>query len=247
MHAPVFSDQADPRLRIFSEFGQLPRLDSIADDACEQDLPPLCPRALPEVRMRATKPLRGEGRITPILVASIQSVQSGRRSEKQMRQALLAIDVQASFSPPVWLVQGISELVGKLPTVSTLERHNEAATPFEGQLGWRPNPDDESLVPADRILIKHGYLPPPELVPYLRSLDVERVLVCGMQAETCVLAAGFQLFDAGLRPTLLRWLTIGSSLDRSGELGERLWLHHFGAMIADRNALVLAQTAPPGL
>jgi hypothetical protein len=33
---------------------------------------------------------------------------------------------------------------------------------------------------------------------------------------------GFALFDAGLHPALLKWLTIGSSLDRSGELGARL-------------------------
>jgi len=36
------------------------------------------------------------------------------------------------------------------------------------------------------------------------------------------------LFDAGLRPTLLKWLSAGSSLDRSAELGARLWQHHFG-------------------
>ena len=162
-----------------------------------------------------------------------------------MRQALLVIDVQASFSPPEWLVEGICELVGTLPTVATLERHDEAATPFERQLGWKPNPGDESLIPADRVFVKHGYLPPPDLVPYLRSLDTERVLVCGMQAETCVLAAGYQLFDAGLRPTLVRYLTVGSSLDRSGELGERLWRHHFGAIVADRQSLAIPQPADP--
>jgi len=47
-----------------------------------------------------------------------------------------------------------------------------------------------------------------------------------------VLAAGFALFDAGLQPTLLRWLTVGSSLDRSGELGARLWQHHFGSVLS---------------
>jgi nicotinamidase-related amidase len=55
------------------------------------------------------------------------------------------------------------------------------------------------------------------------------VLVCGIQADTCCLAAGFMLFDAGLHPTLLAWLTVGSSLDRSAALGARLWRHHFGA------------------
>jgi nicotinamidase-related amidase len=69
-------------------------------------------------------------------------------------------------------------------------------------------------------------------VDYLKGLRVERVLVCGMQTDTCVLAAGFALFDAGLQPTLLRWLTVGSSLDRSGDLGARLWQHHFGSVLS---------------
>ena len=91
---------------------------------------------------------------------------------------------------------------------------------------------DDCLAPTDKVFIKHGYLPPPELVPYLKALDLDRVLVCGIQADTCVLAAGFMLFDAGLNPTLLPWLTIGSSLDRTGGLGARLWRHHFGATLS---------------
>jgi nicotinamidase-related amidase len=70
-------------------------------------------------------------------------------------------------------------------------------------------------------------------------LKVDRVLVCGIQADTCVLAAGFALFDAGLHPTLLKWLTVGSSLDRSGELGARLWEHHFGRVLSNPDQLGL--------
>jgi hypothetical protein len=36
-----------------------------------------------------------------------------------------------------------------------------------------------------------------------------------------------ELFDAGLQPTLIADLTVGSSLDRAGGLGVRLWEHHF--------------------
>src|SRR5690606_22652474 len=43
----------------------------------------------------------------------------------------------------------------------------------------------------------------------------------------CVLAAGFALFDAGLMPTLVTDMTVGSSLDRPGKLGIELWQHHF--------------------
>lgn len=113
-------------------------------------------------------------------------------------------------------------------SVATVERHDESVTPFWRQLGWKSAPDDEPLIDTDRLFIKHGYAPPAELIAHLRDGGVERVLVCGIQADACCLAAGFALFDAGLHPTLLKWLTVGSSLDRSGDLSARLCRHHFG-------------------
>lgn len=70
-----------------------------------------------------------------------------------MRQALLIIDVQPCFSPPQWLIDGIQSLIGKLPSVATVERHDESRTPFQRQLGWHPAADDDSLIAADRIFI----------------------------------------------------------------------------------------------
>ncbi|MBP5099611.1 cysteine hydrolase family protein [Pseudomonas protegens] len=148
-----------------------------------------------------------------------------------MHQVLLIIDVQPCFNPPQWLVEGIDGLLGRMPSVATVERHDESRTPFARQLGWQPAADDQSLVAADKIFIKHGYGPTPELLDYLKSLQPERVLVCGIQTDTCVLAAGFALFDAGLQPTLITDLTLGSSLDRSGGLGIDLWRHHFKHLI----------------
>jgi len=145
-----------------------------------------------------------------------------------MKQALLIIDVQPCFRPPEWQVEGIARLAPTMHSIATVERHDESVTPFWRQLGWKPTSDDEPLVAADRVFVKHGYAPPPELIHHLKDAGVERVLVCGIQADTCCLAAGFMLFDAGLHPTLLRWLTVGSSLDRSAGLGARLWRHHFG-------------------
>lgn len=152
--------------------------------------------------------------------------------ENAVRQALYIVDVQPSFNPPIDLVRQISRLAATMHSVASVERHNESITPFERQLGWTPGKSDESLVSADRIFIKHGYAPSREAVDYLVSLKLDRVLVCGIQADTCVLASGFAFFDAGLHPTLLPWLTVGSSLDRSGELGARLWKHHFGAVLS---------------
>ena len=143
------------------------------------------------------------------------------------KPALMIIDVQPSFAPPAWLVTGIGALIGTMPSIATIERHDEERTPFRRQLGWAPAASDDSLVAADRIFVKHGYLPPPEAIGHLAALRPSRVFVCGIRADTCVLAAGFALFDAGLQPTLLTDLIVGSSLDRSGELGARLWRHHF--------------------
>lgn len=145
-----------------------------------------------------------------------------------MEQVLLVIDVQPCFNPPEWQAQGIAQLAAHMHSVATVERHDENVTPFWRQLGWKPAPDDEPLVTTDTLFVKHGYAPPVDLIRYLKDAGVERVLVCGIQADTCCLAAGFMLFDAGLHPTMLKWLTVGSSLDRSADLGARLWRHHFG-------------------
>lgn len=144
-----------------------------------------------------------------------------------MRQVLLIVDVQATFSPPEWLVDGVRAFSAMIPTIASVQLHDEQVTPFDHQLDWHPAAEDESLVEADKVFIKHGYGPTPEAIKYLKLSGVERVLVCGMQTDTSVLAAGFALFDAGLSPTLVTDLTVGSSLDRSGKLGLELWQHHF--------------------
>ncbi|MBF4211045.1 cysteine hydrolase family protein [Pseudomonas donghuensis] len=144
-----------------------------------------------------------------------------------MRQVLLIVDVQSTFSPPEWLVDGVRALSERIVTIASVELHDEQVTPFAQQLGWHPAAEDESLVEADKVFVKHGYGQTAETIEYIKQLGVERVLVCGLQTETCVLAAGFALFDAGLMPTLVTDLTVGSSLDRSGRLGIDLWMHHF--------------------
>ena len=148
-----------------------------------------------------------------------------------MKQALLIVDVQPCFEPPAWLVERARILSAAFPSVATVEHHDEDIVPFQKQLGWHPATDDQSLVEADHVVIKHGYGPTTEAIELLKGFSPVRVLVCGIQAETCVLAAGFALFDAGLHPTLISDTVVGSSLDRSGKLGVKLWEHHFGQVV----------------
>lgn len=52
------------------------------------------------------------------------------RSRLPMRQALLIVDVQPCFAPPDWLLEGIGQLLGRMPSVASVERHDESRTPF---------------------------------------------------------------------------------------------------------------------
>jgi len=49
----------------------------------------------------------------------------------------------------------------------------------------------------------------------------------GIRADKISRHMGFALFGAGFMPTLITDLTVGSSIDRSGQLGITLWKHHF--------------------
>jgi nicotinamidase-related amidase len=160
-----------------------------------------------------------------------------------MKTALLVVDVQKSFSPPKWLMDRIETLLPTMLSVATVERHDESEVPFQKQLGWSPGAADECLVDTDYAFVKHGYLPPPQLLSCLKAQAVERVFVCGLQAETCVLAAGFALFDAGLQPMIVADAVVGSSLDPSGALGVRLWRHHFGSVLDDHRDLLRGENA----
>ncbi len=154
-----------------------------------------------------------------------------------MKQALLIIDVQSAFNPPDWLVSGLKQLTPHLLSVATVELHDESRTPFQRQLGWSPPAKDDCLLAVDHLFVKFGYGPSPGTIQFLSAQGLDRVLVAGIQTETCCLAAGFALFDAGMSPTLITDLTVGSSLDRSGQLGISLWKHHFRNVITSQEIL----------
>ncbi|MEM1130407.1 MAG: isochorismatase family protein [Pseudomonadota bacterium] len=155
-----------------------------------------------------------------------------------MKQAVLVVDVQPSFDPPDWLVERCQKLASRHPSVATVFRHDETRVPFERQLGWRLEHDGASLVRADHVLIKYGYGPTAAVLERLRNLRADRVLVCGIQADACVLACGFALFDAGLRPALVADAVVGSSLDPAGTAVLDLWRHHLGAAVESYRDLV---------
>ena len=98
-----------------------------------------------------------------------------------MRDMLLVVDVQPSFTPPDWLVTGIRALAKRMPSVATVERHDESRTPFERQLGWHPARDDESLIALEQR---------PHVCRGLRQRRLQALLEVGAEfGEAAVLAA----------------------------------------------------------
>ncbi|MBS0278522.1 MAG: hydrolase [Proteobacteria bacterium] len=152
---------------------------------------------------------------------------------------LLIVDVQAAFRPRPDIVAGLAALAQRLSAAATIELHNENRTPFARQLGWKPAVEDHCMIEGVPVFVKHGYLPPDDLIAHIHAKSPARVLVGGVQADTCVMAAGFRLFDEGLHPTMLAPLCQGSSADPDGQIARRLWKHHFGAIIEKLNELPL--------
>jgi hypothetical protein len=107
-------------------------------------------------------------------------------------------------------------------------------TPFRRQLGWTPSADDAPLAATEAI--RQTWLCAAARTHPLSGCARARPRV-GLRnpGDTCCLAAGFLLIDAGLAPTMLRRLTVGSSPDRSADLGARLWRHRVVAQsVLDR-------------
>lgn len=154
-----------------------------------------------------------------------------------MRQVLLINEVQSTFEPPEWLVDGVRALSAQILTIASLTLHDESRTAFQRQLGRHPASSDQSLHEFDRQFVKHGYGLAPQALEYLQQLAPQRVLVCGIGADSSILAAGFALFDAGLTPTLVSDLTIGTWADRSGESGMILWREHFQHVLSRAEVL----------
>ncbi|MEM8729549.1 MAG: isochorismatase family protein [Pseudomonadota bacterium] len=147
-------------------------------------------------------------------------------------RAVLVIDVQPSFNPPDWLVDRCRAMAGRWPSIATVFHHDESQVPYSRQIGWQLPSRDDSLVRADHVVIKHGYGPSQAVLDRLADWRPGRVLVCGIEADACVLAAGFALFDAGLRPTLVGDAVAGSSRDPDARETLGLWQHHIGPVTA---------------
>lgn len=111
-----------------------------------------------------------------------------------MHLSLSIIYGQLRFDPPQWLFDGIERIISCRMNVVADERHDKSMTLFEKPLECPPLSDDHGLIPADRVFIEHGYGSTFEILDYLKSLNVDRMLVCALKAEKCGLQPGLRCF-----------------------------------------------------
>lgn len=116
---------------------------------------------------------------------------------------MVAVDVQPYFKPNEKMVEKINKIAAKTPTAATVFSHNEPKVPFHRILGGPGPKGENTLVKTERIFNHSGYILPKELLMWLREERPEEVIVCGGFDDERVLAAGFSLFEAGLKPVLV--------------------------------------------
>ncbi|MBX3028549.1 MAG: cysteine hydrolase [Chloroflexi bacterium] len=138
--------------------------------------------------------------------------------------ALVVVDVQQGFVVPETqaivprIVDHIEHARERYALVIATRFVNRPGSLYETERDWpamadRPATD---LLPgvraaADLVITKHGLAPRPEdLVPALRERDVERVELCGIDTDQCVLATALLLWDARIAPRVLAELCASS-------------------------------------
>lgn len=126
-----------------------------------------------------------------------------------MSRAIVAVDMQNHFRPGPGIVSQISQLSAQMPTCATLFQHDESQVPLV-KFGRTPPQDTAILVPAQVTFTKAGYGLPPQALEWLKAQRPEEVLVVGGHTDANVLASGFALFNAGLRPSMVPVLCYGN-------------------------------------
>ncbi len=127
-----------------------------------------------------------------------------------MNRCHLAIDVQEHYNPSPMLVQDINKFSRKYPTAATLFIHREDLIPTNAMIGESGPAKDSCLIDNAQVFERHGYTLPRSLVMWLKNRNPEEVVVSGGMTDSKVLAAGFALFDVGIKPVLIPPLNYGN-------------------------------------
>src|SRR3954468_79453 len=120
--------------------------------------------------------------------------------------AVMIVDVQAAFSPPAPFVEKISQYIRPFPCRIFTRYINPPGSLFRRALKQNScapgSPDCELLIKpesGDLVFDKEAkYGLSADDVGQLKRRGIERVTVCGLDTDACVLGVMFTLFDGGI-------------------------------------------------
>jgi nicotinamidase-related amidase len=120
-------------------------------------------------------------------------------------EPLIIVDLQKAFPVPPKLVAGIRRYARRFERRIFTRFENPANSVFRKLLKQRccaPGTRDTALLieptNGDLVITKRGYGLEPRDIRRIKALGAERVTVCGIDTDACVLAVMFSLFDAGI-------------------------------------------------
>lgn len=157
-----------------------------------------------------------------------------------MKKILLIIDMQKGFR-----TERNNHIFEKLNTIDFSKYDKIFATKFVNSKKSNDNfanvlnnnsmyfgleTELSEVVPKNCELVeKHTFSLPAEFVCELKKLKAKQIDICGTDYDSCVLAIGFQLFDAGFIPKFYRDI-LGTHSQKSPEFDavEKIYLKNFG-------------------
>ena len=133
------------------------------------------------------------------------------------RSMLLVVDVQNGFvnEHTRHVIEPINRLIGAFSErgepVAFTRFVNRPDSGYERWIGWTrfmhgPENDlyDAIDARAGPVFVKHGYTAfTPELESYLREQQVERLVLCGIATDGCVLKSAVDAFERGIEPVVV--------------------------------------------
>ena len=150
---------------------------------------------------------------------------------------LLIIDVQHGFInehtshiPPI-----VERLQHVYDHVYITLFHNPPGSNFQRWIGWehmQPGSSDTEPAfqpaPSATIIRKHSYH---TLTPRLYTAlhEAGEVAICGVNTDVCVMVAATEMFDAGIRPTILADATASSAGEQNHATALRLLSRQIGS------------------
>lgn len=126
-----------------------------------------------------------------------------------MKRVMVAVDMQNFYRPALGMVNQINQLALSMPSAATLYKHDELAIPLV-QLGKQVPQDNSIVVNISPVFDKLGFDLPAPLLTWVKNQRPDEVLITGGHTDANVLAAGFSIYNLGIKPVIVPLLNYGN-------------------------------------